>query len=188
MTGRLWLIRHGPTHSRSFCGWRDIPADLSDHDQIERLETFLPPDAPLVSSDLIRTVTTADRLQGSRPRLPHDPALREIHFGRWEGMDFAAIEAESPGALEDLWQGRRPAPEGESWPDLCARVVPALLGHAARAPEVIVVAHFGTILAALEGIGGLSHAEALARHIDPLSLTRITPGAACPVDLINHEP
>ena len=175
MTGRLWLIRHGPTHSRSFCGWRDIPADLSDHDQIERLEKFLPPDAPLVSSDLIRTVTTADRLQGSRPRLPHDPTLREIHFGRWEGMDFAAIEAESPGALEDLWQGRRPAPEGESWPDLCARVVPALLGAAAASarPEVALKRLLDLLQAILRRASYLAlldeQPSALARLVDVLA-------------------
>ena len=28
---RLWWVRHGPTHEKAFCGWRDVPADLSDH-------------------------------------------------------------------------------------------------------------------------------------------------------------
>ena len=36
MTTWHW-VRHGPTHQKSFVGWRDVPADLSDHAQIERL-------------------------------------------------------------------------------------------------------------------------------------------------------
>lgn len=54
---RLWLIRHGPTHAKGMVGWTDLPADLSDTAQIARLRAALP-DAPVVSSDLLRAVQT----------------------------------------------------------------------------------------------------------------------------------
>ncbi|MFT7136552.1 MAG: alpha-ribazole phosphatase, partial [Akkermansiaceae bacterium] len=51
MTTWHW-VRHGPTHEKTLVGWRDVPADLSDHAQIARLNAHLPRDAILVSSDL----------------------------------------------------------------------------------------------------------------------------------------
>src|SRR5690606_31355347 len=80
---RLWLVRHGPTHARGMCGWSDLPANLSDHEAINRLSLYLP-DAPIVASDLVRAIATASAIGGDRPRLPHDPDLREMHFGDWE--------------------------------------------------------------------------------------------------------
>ena len=53
---RFHLVRHGPTHEKTFVGWRDVPADLSDHAAIARLHEGLPQDALVVSSDLIRAV------------------------------------------------------------------------------------------------------------------------------------
>ena len=64
-------VRHGPTHQKIFVGWRDVAADLSAVDQIARLAAHLPKDAVVVSSDLIRCVTTADAIAGTRTRLPH---------------------------------------------------------------------------------------------------------------------
>ena len=61
MTTWHW-VRHGPTHEKTFVGWRDVPADLSDHAQIARLDAHLPKEALMVSSDLIRCVATADAI------------------------------------------------------------------------------------------------------------------------------
>ncbi|MDG1167584.1 MAG: histidine phosphatase family protein, partial [Sulfitobacter sp.] len=58
MTVWHW-VRHGPTHEKTFVGWRDVPADLSDRALIGRLNSYLPSEAVVVSSDLIRSVTTA---------------------------------------------------------------------------------------------------------------------------------
>ena len=52
MTTWLW-VRHGPTHEKTFVGWRDVPADLTDAAQIARLNAHLPQEALLISSDLI---------------------------------------------------------------------------------------------------------------------------------------
>ena len=97
MTTWHW-VRHGPTHEKAFVGWRDVPADLSDTAQIERLHAFLPDDALLISSDLQRSVTTADVLDIGRTRLPHHADLREF---RGELPSFAP--APKPGALLLPW-------------------------------------------------------------------------------------
>ena len=91
---QFFLVRHGPTHLKSMIGWTDAPADLSDVAALSRLSAHLPQDAVVVSSDLIRAVTTADAVQGTRPRLPHDPDLRELNFGRWEQRLYTEAEAE----------------------------------------------------------------------------------------------
>ena len=80
---RLCLVRHGPTHAKTMVGWSDLPADLSDTAALDRLSSYLPPEALVISSDLSRAVATADAVQGARRRLGHDPDLREMNFGAW---------------------------------------------------------------------------------------------------------
>ena len=96
---RFWWVRHGPTHAKTMVGWSDLPADLSDHDAIARLAAYLPQDAIIVSSDLIRAIATADAVQANRHRLPHDPSLREMHFGDWELRSHNQIETETPDLI-----------------------------------------------------------------------------------------
>ena len=59
MTTNWWWIRHGPTHEKSFVGWRDVPADLSDFSRIKRLRKILPKNPIILSSDLQRATATA---------------------------------------------------------------------------------------------------------------------------------
>ena len=59
----LWWVRHGPTHAKTMVGWTDLPADLSDRAQLDRLRAYLP-DAPVVCSDLLRARQTADAVAG----------------------------------------------------------------------------------------------------------------------------
>lgn len=176
---RLWLVRHGPTHAKAMIGWTDLPADLSDQAALARLAGLLP-DAPVVSSDLRRAVATADAIQGPRPRLPHDPALREIHFGRWENRTHPEAEASDPFLIRAFWDdpGHVCAPQGESWNGLCARVGAAVERHAAGRADLIVVAHFGAILSLVQKARGQTAAQAMAQHIAPLSLTEIHIAAA----------
>jgi alpha-ribazole phosphatase len=89
---RFWWVRHGPTHEKNFVGWRDVPADLSDHPRIARLSAHLPIGAHLVASDLSRASATADALGKGRTRLPDDAALREFNFGDWDGKHFTEID------------------------------------------------------------------------------------------------
>jgi alpha-ribazole phosphatase len=176
---RLWLVRHGPTGARGMCGWTDLPADLSDHAALNRLSLALP-FAPVVSSDLARAVATADAIVEDRPRLPHDPALREMHFGAWEMRTHADCEAEAPDLVRALWDdpGRHAPPGGESWDALSARVLGAVdrllaATESATGGDLIAVCHFGPILACLQRARGETAREAMAQRIEPLSLSVI---------------
>lgn len=185
---RFWLVRHGPTHAKAMIGWTDLAADLSDTAALARLRAHLPADAPVISSDLARAIATADAL-GPRPRLAHDPALREIHFGQWENRGFAEVEAESPDLIRAFWEtpGDIRPPGGESWNDLGSRTWAALDRLQGQGSDLIVVAHFGPILAALQRAGGLSATEAFAHKIDNLSVTCLTLDPP-QVHGVNHRP
>lgn len=187
----IWWVRHGPTHMKTMIGWTDVPADLSDQAQIARLDDYLPRDAPVLSSDLKRASQTADRLTATRPRLPHDPRLREIHFGRWEKRTFDAIEATEPDRIRRFWQepGEISAPDGESWDRLRQRVGDAVENlQGSEHPELIVVAHFGVILTQLQLALGLTTTKVFSHRIDNFAVTRIRYGPGQGADPINHLP
>lgn len=185
---RLWLVRHGPTHAKAMIGWTDLPADLSDVAQVARLRAALP-DAPVVSSDLIRTIQTADALR-PKQRLPHDPALREINFGDWDGLTFAQAEAQNAALLRAYWEtpGDVAPPNGESWNAVRARVDSAIdrlvaLGH----PDLIVVVHFGVILSQIQRAKQFTAYDAFAQKIDNLSITTVAVADGLMVaEKINH--
>ena len=174
---RFWWVRHGPTHAKTMVGWSDLPADLSDHIALARLSAYLPQDAVVVSSDLIRAVATADAVQANRKRLPHDPMLREMHFGEWELHSHTEIEAQTPELIREFWDrpGDVRAPGGESWNDINARVWAAtdrlISGFSGR--NIIMVAHFGAILSAIQRAESLTAQQAFSHRIDNLSVTEM---------------
>ncbi len=185
----IWWVRHGPTHRKEMVGWSDVPADLSDTSALARLDAFLP-QAPVVSSDLARARTTADAIQGDRPRLAHVPGLREINFGSWELKTAEALYAEDPEALTAYWDDPtdiRP-PGGESFADLSARVngaIDALLGTG----DLIAVAHYGVILTQLHRARGGTVKEVLAQRVENLSVTALRfDGSTWRETLANHRP
>ncbi len=184
---RLWFVRHGPTHAKSMVGWSDIPADLSDHHALSRLSDFLPA-APIVSSDLIRAVATADAIQSNRPRLKHDPALREINFGDWEMRTF---DQDDPH-LRAYWEtpGDIAPPNGESWNDTSSRVSAAVDRYLARGlPELILVGHFGMILTQVQRALGLTAYETFSHRISNLSVTQINASSQYwSLEMIDHKP
>lgn len=194
MTTWHW-VRHGPTHEKSFVGWRDVPADLSDAALIDRVRAHLPDEALIVSSDLVRSVTTADVLTlPKHRRLPHEPDLREIDFGVWDGMRFDAVAARDPQLSRDFWDkpGDIRAPEGESWNQTMARVNAAVdrLNKAHRDAHIIAVAHFGVILTQVQRALGVTAYEAMAHKIDNISVTTIKHHSHDHWDVhqINHLP
>ncbi|MGH1353907.1 MAG: histidine phosphatase family protein [Thalassovita sp.] len=172
---RFFWVRHGPTHAKAMVGWTDLPADLSDQAQLDRLHGHLPDNALVVSSDLTRAVTTADAIARDRTRLPHDPDLREINFGAWEMKSPKDVEDQQH--LRAYWEtpGEVRAPEGESWNDVTARVDAAvsrlLLSHPGR--DIVAVAHFGVILTQVQTALNLSAYQAFSHKIDNLSVTEI---------------
>jgi broad specificity phosphatase PhoE len=172
---RVFWVRHGPTHAKSMVGWSDIPADLSDAARIARLSKHLPEKAIVISSDLIRAADTADAIAGSRMRLPHNPDLREIHFGDWELKSFDTIPDQD--LLRSFWDnpGDIRAPGGESWNEVTNRVNTAIQRVVESHPghDIIAVAHFGAILTQVQQALRITAFEAFGHKIDNLSVTEL---------------
>lgn len=172
-----WWVRHGPTHAKSFVGWTDLPADLSDTAALGRLEKSLPADALVVSSPLIRATATADAVQGTRTRLPHSEAIKEMNFGAWEEKNFAEVSTTHPKLSRDYWMnpGDHAPPNGESWNDTAARVGAYVDQMNTTQPKanIIAVAHFGVILTQIQRAVEMSAASAMSFKIDNLSVTRL---------------
>ncbi len=189
---RWWWVRHGPTHQKTFTGWRDVPANLTDEARISRLADYLPSNALVISSDLIRAVSTADAVQAGRKRLPHEPALREFNFGTWDGLHFTEVAESHPDLSRAYWEtpGDVRPPEGESWNDAAGRVRAVVDKLNTEGIEnIIVVAHFGVILTQIQRASGQTAYEALAHTIDPLSVTELDFDAGVwQIGKINHIP
>lgn len=172
-----WWIRHGPTHAKGLVGWTDLPADLSDTSALERLACTLPRDAVVVSSDLIRSIKTADAIAAGRNRLPHSPALRELNFGQWENRAHSDVSATDPELSRAYWAdpGDVRPPGGESWNQTAARVSSFVddLNVTQKGRDIIAVAHFGVILTQLQRASRIGAKSALSFKIDNLSITRL---------------
>lgn len=176
----VWWVRHAPTGSGVMTP-PDAPADLSDRAALATLAQGLP-DAPVVSSALLRARMTADALAGGRPRLPDDPALNEADLGVWTGLHWTAIAAGWPDLSRAYWEapGDAAPPGGDSWNALAARVGAAADRLAAAHDTVIAVSHQAAILTQIARALGEAPAAALSRPVRPLSVTVLAcarPGA-----------
>jgi len=102
---------------------------------------------------------------------------------------YTEIEAESPDHIRAFWEtpGEISPPGGESWNAICNRIDRAI-GRLAHLPEVIVVAHFGAIVAAIQRAGGLTATQAFGHKIDNLSVTCLEFGPAPRILKVNHIP
>ena len=176
MKTNWWWVRHGPTHAKVFTGWRDVPADLSDIDQIKRLKSFLPKNAVLICSDLKRAVATAEVINDGK-KIIIDTNLREFNFGLWDGLDFNEVAKRDPIKSKDFWEkpGDISAPDGESWNMVKNRVSEAVKRYTAKykGSNIVSVAHFGVILTQVQLALGKSPYEVLSNKIDNLSVTKI---------------
>ncbi|EEB86386.1 phosphoglycerate mutase family protein [Roseobacter sp. GAI101] len=187
-------MRHGPTHEKTLVGWRDVPADLSDIEQIARLSAHLPDDALVVSSDLIRAIATADVLaHQTRNRLPHEPGFRELDFGIWDGLHAKDVSEQHPELSRAYWTtpGDVAPPNGESWNQAARRINTAVDRLNAAHPDahIIAVAHFGAILTQVQRALDVGPKDAMAHKIDNLSATEIHFGKdGWHVARINHAP
>src|SRR5215831_357634 len=106
-TCRLIWVRHAsPEGDGLFLGQPDVPLSTEGQRQLPRLAEKISkyPALAIYSSDLERARATAAaisrRLQVEVKTLS---GLREIHFGRWQGLSWAEITKRFPGAAR-RWQ------------------------------------------------------------------------------------
>ena len=189
-----WWVRHGPTYEKTFVGWRDVPADLSDLAAIERLRAYLPSRATLVSSDLVRASATADAIENTtHNRLPHVADMREFNFGEWDGLGFQEVSDRDPALARAYWEnpGDISPPGGESWNVAADRVGAWVDGVNQQGADthIIAVAHIGVIMTQIQKAGGLTAQQAIGHKIDNLSVTRLSwDGQGWHTGAINHLP
>ena len=150
----LYLMRHGPpVRSGLMLGHSDEPAVPGGHDRLIAQAQSIAADR-IVASDLRRAADGASAIGEARD-LPLwlDLRWRELDFGGWDGCDPGALPEQD---LHRFWADpdRHPPPGGESWSTLRKRVRAALF---ALSGPAIVVAHAGSIRAAVSVLTGLDH-------------------------------
>jgi alpha-ribazole phosphatase len=157
--GRLLLCRHGQTGfnaSLRFQGQMDEPLSDLGRQQAKLLARRLAgePVGAAYASDLERARETAELALAGRPvPLRLDERLREIAFGRWEGMTFAEIKDKYPDdvAARERDRVHYAIPGGESLQQLGERVrgflEDVLPQHEGQ--HLLVIAHGGTVNAIL---------------------------------------
>jgi alpha-ribazole phosphatase len=179
---RWWWIRHAPViqSENRIYGQTDLPADCSNAVLFGALAKALPRDAVLITSDLQRAVQTAAAIVDAGLALPEsilDPALREQHFGDWQGEMREEFIARRSGHIRGFWltAADERAPNGESFVDLVDRVIPAVERYTREhgGKDIVCVAHGGTIKAALAYALQLDYERALAFTLANCSVTRL---------------
>lgn len=202
---RFWWVRHAPVRSDGgrIYGQRDLSCDTSETHVFEALARALPAGAHWVTTNLKRTQETAAAiLAAGHPDAGHVewealPALAEQNLGDWQGQDRAAFFARvrpSPSAYWFAAPDER-APNGESFVDLCNRTAGAIadLAKRHRGRDLIVVAHGGTIRAALGVALSLPPAGPLAFATDNCAITRLDylddgRESGWRIHTVNHQP
>jgi broad specificity phosphatase PhoE len=174
----LLLARHGETLDNEnglILGHRDPPLSEIGMQQARQLATAVA-DAGIVAilvSPLLRARQTAEAVGdaiGVEPVVM--AALSESDRGEWEGQEVAHLKRTSP-ALHAAFEDGDPNfrfPGGESLREQAERTRRALDIVAAGAAPALVVAHAGTIRAAMLALGRHPPPERTLPHGEPVPL------------------
>jgi alpha-ribazole phosphatase len=164
---RMFFIRHAETEMAGrFCGHSDPDLNAPGQAQLARLARVLSTEAigAIYCSDLRRAQSTAQAIAAGRNvPLTLRPALREIHFGEWEGLSWPEIERMDPEYARKWVDGfpHVPAPAGEGFQEFEARVLEEVSQLIGREGEAIaVVTHAGVLRVVLRHLHGCSDQEA----------------------------
>jgi len=181
-TKQWWWVRHAPVVGQQgkLYGSTDVDCDVSDQASFKGLASVLPTDAFWMTSHLSRTHKTANAIlnEGLIAPIPvHDTNLGEQFFGDWQGLSWNEMEGQHPDIYKTFWQS--PAdnapPGGESFSDQITRVGQVIdrINDNNTGSNIVVVAHGGTIRAAIAHALKLSAIDAMSFRIDTLSITRL---------------
>ena len=180
---RIVLVRHGETVGQSsirYYGATDVALSDRGREQVREAALALPGDAFdwVLTSPLSRAWESARMVAPNRSLRLLDE-LREIDFGRWEGLTAEEIRARDPIRYED-WQAGRPGfdyPGGERRADFQARVALAVdLMMNSGQSSLLVVVHKGVIRAIVREVVGEELAEGLPELGGIVQLTRNVSG------------
>jgi phosphoserine phosphatase len=154
----LLIVRHGQTDWNSngrFQGQMDIPLNQTGLKQAQAIAMRLASESPaaIYASDLQRAWQTAEIIHEALtvehlPLIP-EPRLRELCFGKWEGLTYDEILARQPKQLQ-RWERdlqHTTPPGGETLTGMAERVQTVLNSIIAVHPDatVVLVAHGGPL-------------------------------------------
>jgi alpha-ribazole phosphatase len=161
---RVVLVRHAHAKGQGdFLGQQDAPLSalgrrqlpaLARHPRLSRVDA-------IYCSDLSRATATAAAIARRRGVVPVvRPRLREMHFGRWEGLSWDQVVEQFP-RIARRWLATRASPAvpgGEAMALFKRRVTLELKRIVAANPgrQVVVVTHAGVIRVAIGAALGLS--------------------------------
>ncbi|RUM97241.1 histidine phosphatase family protein [Pseudaminobacter arsenicus] len=178
MSPLVYFVRHGQTiwnAEKRFQGQADTDMTERGRSQADRNGRRLaelidrPEDFDFVASPLRRTRETMERIRIAMGLPPEgyrtDPRLIEVHFGDWQGLTFAELEARHPGSTKvralDKWRFVPPG-LGESYQMLLERVQPWF--EKLERPTVCVT-HGGVIRAMFRLVEAMPSDEAAALEV-----------------------
>jgi broad specificity phosphatase PhoE len=123
----LLLTRHGLTSAGDgvmLGGQLDVPLSPEGQGEAQALATRLAGVRidRIISSPMVRALQTAETIAVGRP-IEVDDRLRELDYGRWEGLTYDEIERRDP-ELRIRWEadpGSTHSPGGESGHDVARR-------------------------------------------------------------------
>ena len=184
---RFWLIRHAlvAENARAMLyGTMDVPlcpeALVADEPMYRALAARLPRPAHWLVTPLSRTALTAAALfrAGYPAQEPGtEPALIEQSLGDWHGLAHAHLPAKLALPAHAFWPlgGEEVPPGGESMAQVIERVGAAMerLAETQAGQDVVIVAHGGSIRAAIAHAIGIRADNALHLSVQNLSLTRV---------------
>ncbi len=151
----VWVVRHGQTEWNAqsrIQGHTDIGLNEQGRIQAEKLAQALrdEPINAVYASDLRRAFDTAHAVAAMRGlEVVADPALRERHFGVYEGLTYEQIESQDPHGAK-RWRERDPtfgAQGGETlleFDERC-RLSVERLARAHEGQTILLVAHGGVL-------------------------------------------
>ena len=152
---KLLLVRHGITEfnrDRRFMGHSDVELSADGYRQVERLRDRLVNEQidAVYSSDLRRALVTAEVISlGHKLEIATCPELREINYGKVEGLTFEEIRHLYPEVAESVanFSPQLKFPDGESFEEFAARTS-VFLDKLERHPApqtALIVSHSGPL-------------------------------------------
>lgn len=184
---RFWMIRHALVAENArlmLYGTMDVElcADtlIAEAPSYRALAQALPQPASWVITPLSRTARTAQAImQAGYPKTPMqvEPGLIEQDLGEWQGLPHAELPAKLQAPPHPFWPlaGDERPPGGESMAEVIVRVGAAVerLAEAHPNQDVVIIAHGGSIRAAVAHALHIGPDNALHLSIQNISLTRL---------------
>lgn len=191
---KILLVRHAESDwnvENRFQGHADRPLTHRGREQAERLAEDLASERldGIYTSPLRRARETAEIVAAPHRLEPVSvPELQEIDVGGWSGLSRAEVESSFPDAFRRWVGGGEGWEEGESYPEMAARVLAAVKRIAAEYPggHILIVSHGGPIRAVHAAAAGMEvHAYRRLHRVEPnarVSAVAVEDGRITPID------